>query len=45
MRSQYSIAYSPTNAKKDGSFRKLDIKTGNKDNKVQARRGYYAVEP
>jgi len=45
MRSQYSIGYSPTNAKKDGSFRKLEIKTGNKDNKVQARRGYYAVEP
>jgi VWFA-related protein len=45
MRSQYSIGYSPTNAKKDGTFRKLDIKTLSKDNKVQARRGYYAVEP
>jgi VWFA-related protein len=45
MRSQYSIAYSPTNPKKDGTFRKLELKVANKDYKVQARRGYYAIEP
>jgi VWFA-related protein len=45
MRSQYAIAYSPANAKKDGTFRKLEIRTSNKDNKVQARKGYYAIEP
>lgn len=46
LRSQYSIGYSPTNPKKDGSFRKLDIRVpGNKDYKVQARKGYYAIEP
>jgi VWFA-related protein len=44
MRSQYSIGYSPTNPKKDGSFRKLEIRTSNKDQKVQARKGYYAIE-
>lgn len=43
MRSQYAIAYSPTNPKKDGSFRKLEFKMANKDYKVQARKGYYAV--
>ncbi len=45
MRSQYSIAYAPANAKKDGSFRKIDIRTSSKDFKIQARRGYYAVAP
>ncbi len=45
MRSQYSIAYAPSNAKKDGSFRKIDIRTSSKDFKIQARRGYYAVAP
>lgn len=45
MRSQYAIGYTPTNGTKDGTFRKVDIKTGNKDYKVQARKGYYAVKP
>jgi hypothetical protein len=44
MRSQYSLAYTPTNPKKDGSYRKLDIRMSSKDNKVQARKGYYAIE-
>jgi VWFA-related protein len=43
MRSQYALGYSPTNAAKDGSYRKLDIRVSNKDYKVQARKGYYAV--
>lgn len=42
MRSQYALAYSPTNDKRDGSFRKLEIKTNDKSLKVQARKGYYA---
>jgi len=45
MRSQYSIAYTPTNPAKDGTFRRIEIKTGNKDWKVQARKGYYAIKP
>jgi VWFA-related protein len=42
LRSQYSIGYTPTNDKHDGSFRKVEIKT--KDGyKVQSRKGYYAA--
>jgi hypothetical protein len=38
------VSYSPVNSKKDGSYRKLEIKMSNKDYKVQARKGYYAIE-
>ncbi len=42
LRSQYNIGYTPTNAKVDGSYRKLEIK--NKEGyKIQARAGYYAA--
>ena len=44
MRSQYAIGYTPTNPAKDGTFRKLEVRTSNKDWKVQARKGYYAVK-
>jgi VWFA-related protein len=44
MRTQYSITYSPTNPIKDGGYRKLEYRLANKDYKVQARKGYYAVE-
>ncbi len=40
LRSQYSIGYTPTNEKHDGSFRKIEIKA--KDMRIQARKGYYA---
>jgi VWFA-related protein len=42
MRSQYAIAYIPSNPNKDGTFRRIEIRTNNKDWKVQARKGYYA---
>jgi VWFA-related protein len=42
MRSQYSIGYTPTNDRKDGTYRKLEVKLANKDLKAQARKGYYA---
>jgi hypothetical protein len=45
MRSQYAIGYTPTNPTKDGTFRRIDIKVTNKDWKVQARKGYYAMKP
>lgn len=41
LRSQYNIGYSSTNNKRDGSFRKIEIKS-HKGYKIQARRGYYA---
>jgi len=44
MRSQYVITYTPPNPKKDGSYHKIEIRVANKDLKVQARKGYYAVE-
>lgn len=42
MRSQYALGYSPSNENRDGSFRKLEIRTNDKSLKVQARKGYYA---
>jgi VWFA-related protein len=45
MRSQYMIGFTPANEAKDGSYRRIDIKLANKDYKVQARKGYYAVKP
>ena len=41
LRSQYSLGYTPDNEKRDGSFRKIEIKSKN-SYKVQARKGYYA---
>jgi VWFA-related protein len=41
LRSQYNIGYVSTNTQKDGSFRKIQIKS-RKGHKIQARRGYYA---
>lgn len=43
MRTQYAIGYTPTNTYKDGGFRRIDLKTLNKDLRVQVRRGYYAA--
>ncbi len=43
MRSQYAITYSPTNEARDGTFRRIEIRTENKDYKIQARKGYYAT--
>lgn len=43
VRSQYAIAYAPTNPAKDGSFRHIEIKVENKDYRAQARKGYYAL--
>jgi VWFA-related protein len=43
MRTQYAIGYTPANPAKDGGYRKLDVKTSNKDFKVAARKGYYAI--
>ena len=45
MRSQYAIGYSSTNPNRDGGFRKIEIRTQNRDLKVQARKGYYAQKP
>jgi VWFA-related protein len=44
LRSQYNIGYTPTNAKHDGTFRRVEIRS-KKSYKVQSRNGYYAVAP
>src|SRR5581483_10283335 len=43
LRNQYSIGYESTNSKRDGTFRRIDIKVDNSDYRVQARNGYYAT--
>jgi VWFA-related protein len=45
MRSQYALGYLPTNPNRDGSFRRIEVRTKEKDLKVQARKGYYATPP
>lgn len=42
LRTQYLLAYRPTNDKRDGSFRKLEIRPKNRNHRVQARKGYFA---
>jgi VWFA-related protein len=42
LRSQYTVGYSPTNKKHDGSYRKIKVEMKNKDYSALARRGYYA---
>ena len=43
LRSQYNAGYTPTNATRDGSFRRIEIKPKQAEYKVQARSGYYAT--
>lgn len=43
LRSQYNIGYTPTNSKRDGTFRKVEIRTKQQGYKVQSRSGYYAM--
>ncbi|MBV9305705.1 MAG: VWA domain-containing protein, partial [Acidobacteriaceae bacterium] len=45
LRNQYSIGYESTNSRRDNTFRHIEIKTDNKDYRVQARNGYYATPP
>src|ERR1051325_3218347 len=43
LRSQYLVAYSPTNANRDGSFRRIEVRVaGRNDVRFVHRRGYYA---
>jgi VWFA-related protein len=42
LRSQYAVAYKPTDFQADGRYRAIDILAANKKYKVRARKGYYA---
>jgi len=44
LRTQYSLAYTPTNTTRDGKFRKIRIVTRDPTYKVKARTGYYAPQ-
>jgi VWFA-related protein len=41
-RSYYLIGYNPSNNRRDGRFRKIEVKVDRKGVKVRARKGYYA---
>lgn len=45
LRSQYFIAYSPSNPLANGNYRKIDIEVDRKGFTVRARKGYYASTP
>jgi VWFA-related protein len=40
----YTIAYTPTNTKMDGNFRKIEIKVSGAKYQLSYRRGYFAVD-
>ena len=42
LRSQYVLGYYPSNAKRDGTFRKIKVEANRSDTKILARKGYYA---
>ena len=44
IRGQYSLAYTPTDKRKDGKFRKIEIRCKQRTVQIRARRGYYAPE-
>jgi VWFA-related protein len=43
LRSQYTLGYRSTNTKRDGTYRKIRITAANKQLKVRARDGYFAL--
>lgn len=45
LRSQYFIAYSPTNPPVSGEYRKIEVRTDQKGLIVRTRKGYYAQAP
>jgi VWFA-related protein len=44
LRTQYVLGYYPINTARDGGFRKIKVESTGKDQKVLARKGYYAVK-
>jgi VWFA-related protein len=45
LRSQYQIGYRPTNAKQDGTFRRIRVDLADRRYKARARTGYYMPKP
>jgi VWFA-related protein len=42
LRSQYTVGYTPTNKKRDGTYRKIKVEMKDKEYSVLTRKGYYA---
>jgi VWFA-related protein len=42
LRSEYTLGYYPTNATRDGTFRKIRVEATDRELKVLTRKGYYA---
>lgn len=42
LRTQYALGYYPSNGKRDGSYRKIQVKTSRKNTVIRARPGYQA---
>ena len=42
LRSQYNLAYKPKNIRRDGTFRKIEVKIDHSDIRMRHRKGYYA---
>ena len=45
LRQQYTLSYYPTNAKKDGRYRRIKVETTNSRYRVRTRAGYRAPTP
>jgi Ca-activated chloride channel family protein len=45
LRSQYQLGYRPTNARPDGTFRRIRVDLADKRYKARARSGYYMPKP
>jgi len=45
LRTEYLASYTPTNAKQDGTFRRIGLQCKGEDMKIQVRKGYYAPSP
>ena len=45
LRTQYVASYTPTNAKLDSTYRKVEVDCKQDGLKVQSRKGYYAIAP
>ena len=43
LRSQYNVAYVPSNRKRDGSFREIKVKLDRGGTRIAHRKGYYAA--
>ncbi len=43
LRKQYTLTYEPSNDKRDGKWRVIDVRLGRPQLNVRARQGYYAA--